>query len=86
MAINVPLRKQPADAAEKKAQAFIDGAGKGLAPTPQVAEPDKPKMVVNMKLDVVLVRRIDAAAKRMGVSRTAWMSMAAGEKLEASGK
>jgi hypothetical protein len=57
-----------------------------LRANPQLAEPDKPKMVVNMKLDVVLVRRIDAAAKRMGVSRTAWMSMAAGEKLEANGK
>jgi hypothetical protein len=55
-------------------------------PQPQGAEPGKPKMVVNMKLDVALVRRIDAAAKRMGVSRTAWMSMAAGEKLEAGGK
>jgi hypothetical protein len=39
------------------------------------------KKVVVMKMDRGLVKRIDAEAKRHGVSRTAWCSMRLSEAL-----
>jgi hypothetical protein len=40
------------------------------------------KVVVNMRFDSVLLKRIDAAAKRQGISRTAWLHVAAANALE----
>jgi predicted DNA binding CopG/RHH family protein len=40
------------------------------------------KTVVNMRLDTALLRRIDAAAKRQGITRTAWLSVAAARLLD----
>jgi hypothetical protein len=34
-----------------------------------------------MRLDTDLLRRIDAAAKRQGITRTAWLSLAAARML-----
>jgi hypothetical protein len=41
------------------------------------------KAVVNMRFDARLLARIDAAARRQGISRTAWLHVAASRALEA---
>jgi hypothetical protein len=64
---------------ERRAAEFILRAGAGAAPVE--AEAPEKRTVVNMRLDPTLLRQIDAAAKKQGVSRTAWLSMAAAEKL-----
>ena len=51
------------------------------APQPVTAlEPEK--AVVNMRFDSTLLGRIDADAKRLGISRTAWLHVAAAKALE----
>jgi predicted HicB family RNase H-like nuclease len=50
---------------ENAAQAFISGAGKGTE-----EEAKKPVMV---RFDPALLTRVDAAAKRRGISRSAWI-------------
>jgi hypothetical protein len=68
---------------DKEAAAFIAGAAfKATSPTPAVAQADKAKAVVNMRFDAPLLARIDAAAKQLGISRTAWLHVAASKALE----
>jgi hypothetical protein len=66
------MRKPSAE--EKKADAFINGADRA------VEEPSK--TVVNTRFDTALLGRIDADARRHGVSRTAWLHFAAIEMLK----
>jgi hypothetical protein len=40
------------------------------------------KAVVNMRFDVALLKRIDDAARKQGISRTAWIHVAASKALE----
>jgi hypothetical protein len=62
--------KPPVDT-DRKADAFISAVPS--APPDQTAG----KTVVNLRFDSVLLQRIDAAAKRQGISRTAWLHVAA---------
>jgi hypothetical protein len=57
--------------AEQQARAFIDRAGTFGA-----------KMTINMRIDADLVRRMDAAAKRMGITRSAFVSTMMARVLE----
>ncbi len=70
-----PIKNLPAnDAAEK----FIAAAG----PTTRadtVPEGRKPTMV---RFDAVLLARVDAAAKRRGISRSAWIQYTCSQALE----
>ena len=50
------------------------------APTPQDGEASK--TAVTLFLDTRVLARIDADAKRVGISRTAWLHVAADERLE----
>jgi hypothetical protein len=61
---------------EKKAMAFIGGRAAAPAGT------DPLKAVVNLRMDGEVLARIDADAKRLGISRTAWLHVAAHEKLK----
>jgi hypothetical protein len=63
---------------EKKAMAFIGGK----AAAPAAADPLASKAVVNLRMDGEVLARIDAEAKRLGISRTAWLHVAAHEKLK----
>jgi hypothetical protein len=81
MAIRMPHNVKPASV-EQKAEAFISGAG--LAPRADATETEA-KAVVNMRFDAALLKRIDAAAKRQGISRTAWLHVAASRALDESG-
>ena len=53
---------------EKAVEAFISGATKQAAQTEEVAK--KPVMI---RFDAALLERVDAAAKRRGTSRSAWI-------------
>ena len=81
MAIRMPHNVKPASA-EQKAEAFISGAGLAGSPKASTAEPEEARVVVNMRFDAALLKRVDAAAKRQGISRTAWLHVAASKALE----
>ena len=81
MAIRMPHSVKPANT-DKRADAFISGAGLPRSPAPTPAEAEGSKVVVNMRFDAALLQRIDAAAKRLGISRTAWLHVAASKALE----
>jgi hypothetical protein len=84
MAIKMPhnVRSSSVDA---KADAFISEAGlKTASPSPAKAQTvlaPTEKVVVNMRFDPVLLERVDASAKKRGISRTAWLHWAAAEML-----
>ena len=59
---------------DQKAAAFIAGSS--------TVESDEPaKAVVNLRFDVALLAKVDAAAKRQGITRTAWLHRAAFDAL-----
>jgi hypothetical protein len=51
------------------------GVGKTASPEPE-------RIVVTMRFDGDLLARVDAAARRQGISRTAWLHVAASKALE----
>jgi hypothetical protein len=78
MTIKMPYIVKPGND-DKKAEAFIAAASaRGSAP----ADDSTGKAVVNMRFDARLLARIDAAARRQGISRTAWLHVAASKALE----
>jgi hypothetical protein len=81
MAIKMPHAVRPASS-EEKAAAFISGAGvQPSAPAP-IVEQEAGKITVNMRFDAALLKRIDRAAKGQGISRTAWLHVAASRALD----
>ncbi len=81
MAIKMPHTVKSANS-EQKAAAFISGAGAVRSAIAPVAEQEAGKTTVNMRFDTALLQRIDRAAKRQGISRTAWLHVAASKALE----
>ncbi len=81
MAIKMPHAVKPASS-DEKAAAFISGAGLPRSAPDPAAEPETGKTTVNMRFDAALLRRIDRAAKSQGISRTAWLHVAAAKALE----
>jgi hypothetical protein len=57
----------------QKAAAFVAGSTKAPA--------ESTKIVVNLRFDAALLAKIDAAAKRQGITRTAWLHRAAFDAL-----
>lgn len=72
-----PKSRRASKDAEAAAVSFIDHQDDAPAPTNGAG-----KHTVVMKMNADLVRRIDAAAASMGVSRTAWCSMKLAEALD----
>lgn len=77
MAITMPKNLPGKKKAEKKTvsdsdmMAFIEGAGKDST------EADREKMVqISLKLSAGLLQDVDAAAKRLGISRAAYFKAA----------
>jgi hypothetical protein len=67
---------------DKKAEAFIAAAPSARGAAPAEAQDDsRGKAVVNMRFDAQLLARVDAAAKQQGISRTAWLHVAASKAL-----
>jgi hypothetical protein len=50
------------------------------APTPQ--DDDTGKVTISLRFDTQMLACVDAAARRQGVTRTAWLQIAASERLE----
>ena len=73
MAIKMPPK--PAD--DKKADAFISKTSSA-----KESVSDAGKAVVNLRMDTALLARIDADAKRKGISRSAWLHVASFKALE----
>ena len=80
MTIKMP-RTVKSGSDDKRADAFIAGAAKG-APAP-MRDNRAGKTTVNLRFDARLLARIDADARRQGISRTAWLHVAASKALEA---
>jgi len=51
--------------------------------TPTLQDDDTGIATISLRFDTQVLARIDTAAKRLGISRTAWLHLAAGELLEA---
>jgi hypothetical protein len=66
--------------APKPTKSVAPAALAPATPTPQ--DDDAGKTAITLLFDTQVLARIDADAKRMGISRTAWLHVAAGERLE----
>jgi hypothetical protein len=58
---------------DQRAAAFIAGSTKAPA--------ESAKVVVNLRFDAALLAKIDRAAKRQGITRTAWLHRVAFDAL-----
>jgi len=74
MAIKMPHAVKPNASEDRKADAFISGGA--------LADPDAGRTTVNIRFDAALLKRIDEAARRQGISRTAWLHVAASKALD----
>ncbi len=75
----------PAADQDKAAEVFIQGAGGRDAPADK-APLDRPrKTPIMLRFDAGLLRRVDTAAKRRGISRSAWIAFKVSEALDAQG-
>lgn len=63
---------------DRAAEAFISGAGKPVEPS----EEDTNKKPVMLRFDPDLLKRVDAAAKRRGISRSAWIQFTVSRALD----
>ena len=71
---------------EKEAEAFISGAGQGRPESVEtqqtVVEAEPNKKPIMIRIDPEILQRIDKAAKRLGISRSAFIVSSAAERLE----
>jgi hypothetical protein len=49
---------------------------------PTLQDDDTGIATISLRFDTQVLARVDAAAKRLGISRTAWLHLAAGERLD----
>lgn len=76
---------KPTPASEARADSFISGAGQTpAAATPALIESDAGgrRQPVMIRFDKELLSRLDKAAKRRGVNRSAWISYVISQALE----
>jgi hypothetical protein len=73
----MPLNVKSSPDKNRQAEAFIAKA----MPAP-ASPPEYGKAIVNMRFDAGMLARIDAAARRQGISRTAWLHVAASKALD----
>ena len=66
---------------EAEAEKFIAGAGAMLSAVPP-KPPLKGRVATMVRFDAALLEKVDAAAKRRGVSRSAWVQYTLSEALE----
>jgi hypothetical protein len=68
------------DAAPKPAESVVPAAL--VRPTPTLQDDDTGIATISLRFDTQMLARIDAAAKRLGISRTAWLHAAAFKALK----
>ena len=71
---------KPARDTEAAAERFIKGAVRAVPPPPP-----SHKTPVMMRFDAGLLARVDGAAKRRGISRSAWIAYTVSAALDAEG-
>ena len=82
MAINTNTKKKAAPALpvdDAALTAFIEGRAEGKASTPPLIGK---RQQITVKLDPSILHRIDADARKKGVTRTAWIQFAIAGRLE----
>lgn len=85
MAIARKPGSKPAAAADAKAESFISAAGQAPTPPPIAAgdsEAHGRRQPVMIRFDKELLARVDKAARRRGVNRSAWISYVISTALE----
>ena len=82
---NVNRAASPNRDAEQAATAFIHGAGKAAVEEVAVPATDVRKTPIMLRFNGELLRRVDTAAKRRGISRSAWIAFKVSEALDAEG-
>ncbi len=70
---------------EQAASAFIQGAGQAPDAAPELAVIEARKTPIMLRFNGDLLRRVDTAAKRRGISRSAWIAFKISEALDAEG-
>ena len=80
MAIAKNPKRNPIMNNDREAEAFISGAGQNAATDTDEREPNKKP--IQVRVDPALLERIDRAAKRLGISRSAFIVSSAAERLE----
>ena len=70
---------------EQAANAFIKGAGKMAEAEPTAPATASRKTPIMLRFNGELLRRVDLAAKRRGISRSAWIAFKVSEALDAEG-
>jgi hypothetical protein len=79
-----PNSKPKPPVTDDAADAFIAGAAKPAAPAIAEAAEDGPrKSPVMLRFDRALLAKVDAAAKRRGISRSAWIQFTVSRALDA---
>lgn len=81
----MPIAKKPSSNTNKNqetkdesaAEAFISGADKPAAPTER-----QNKTPILLRFDPEVLKRVDAAAKRRGISRSAWIQFTVSRALD----
>jgi hypothetical protein len=79
MAVVKRPKRNLKDSDEKKAEAFINGAGTGKGEGDESAGGKKPILV---RIEPELLERISKAARRLGISRAAFIVSSAARELE----
>jgi hypothetical protein len=77
MAIAKNPKRNTQTSSDKQAEAFISGVGE---PANGERDPNKKPTMIRIAPDIL--ERIDRAAKRLGISRSAFIVSSAAEKLE----
>jgi len=70
---------------DKAAEVFIHGAAGRDIPVGEAPMNGTRKTPIMLRFDVGLLRRVDTAAKRRGISRSAWIAFKVSEALDAEG-
>jgi hypothetical protein len=65
---------------EQEAEAFISGAGKGQAK--DTAQKRAKKIPIMMRFDPDVLAKVDAAARRRGIGRSAWIQFTVSRALD----
>ncbi len=68
---------------EQIASAFINGAGQVPDTETRTSNTDARKTPIMLRFNGDLLRRVDNAAKRRGISRSAWIAFKVSEALDA---
>jgi hypothetical protein len=74
------LNERAGGAAPRPTESIVPAAPVRAAPTLQ--DDDTGIATISLRFDTQVLARIDAAAKRLGISRTAWLHLAASERLD----